>query len=1035
MVETEVKRNKKIWVFNAGDAFSGNPKWLFLYIVNHRKDITPYWLCYKENMVSYMKERGYKAYLFNSSEGKVIERQAGIYVVNQVKEVIQDELKGVTILNLWHGVGCKSIERKVNFGFLNERIAKKYIKNNYYYKNYQLFLVTSPLMENHFKEQCGIDDDKVIRAGYPCCIHNEAANSFDHDVLKRQGLPENTKIVVYSPTYRDASATEFFGKAIQDMDRLVEVLEKNGMLLIFKMHPQMMKDRKYNEAMERYKACNRLMFWDNQDDIYEVFDQIDIAIIDYSSIFYDMLAGGVKHFIRYMFDIDDKNNLRDFVFDVKEMTCGYDCNNFDELLDALDHSDVCLQEDEDRKREIYDLFWEYAKSAGNEEIVEAALDFEPNPVDLPNVYSFDIFDTLIKRKALKPASVFYYVQDMLAQDEIRFPNLLLNDYARIRMQCEANVREWYKKTLFMREGDRLEITLDEIYERMQNVYLLSDEQIARMKELEQQTEIEQCIPYPEHIDVLKQHLANGEKVLLISDMYLPKETIIKMLEKADPILTTVPLYLSSEYGVQKTIKKLFLEAYKDMDYIYGEWIHYGDSPVADCKKPSELGIATINHTVPALNEYEQLLVDQLQSYDAYLAAAAMARYREEYKDEIEDEEGPKIFAYAYASLYFVPYINWAIKDAVRRGTKCLYFISRDGYHLKRIADALIEVKGYPIKTKYIYGSRKAWRIPSFVNEIDDEFFSEFGNFANIKKYDSLLKAMDITEEDFIRIFPELEYLKSSGRISKGLLKQLRLKFSESDEYRHYIIEKAAEERKLVRAYLQQEINFNESFAFVEYWGRGYTQDCLTRLLDDAAGHEVPDPCYYARSIYGTDGRSIRYNYTTNTGSLIFIEALFANLDYRSVPGYVEKNGRIEPIILPCDNDMVMQKAFEENFVRFAKDFYGQPLQDEDRFEREIFNFAMDYYRDYADTPIMVKNIAHLKDSVEQYGAAAEFAPQITFGRVVGRFFKKDYFYTKSRKMSLARSNPIYQKGYIWYKDTFKKTNTFKNIRKLMKKRK
>ena len=295
MVETEVKRNKKIWVFNAGDAFSGNPKWLFLYIVNHRKDITPYWLCYKENMVSYMKERGYKAYLFNSSEGKAIERQAGIYVVNQVKEVIQDELKGVTILNLWHGVGCKSIERKVNFGFLNERIAKKYIKNNYYYKNYQLFLVTSPLMENHFKEQCGIDDDKVIRAGYPCCIHNEAANSFDHDVLKRQGLPENTKIVVYSPTYRDASATEFFGKAIQDMDRLVEVLEKNGMLLIFKMHPQMMKDRKYNEAMERYKECNRLMFWDNQDDIYEVFDQIDIAIIDYSSIFYDMLAGGVKH--------------------------------------------------------------------------------------------------------------------------------------------------------------------------------------------------------------------------------------------------------------------------------------------------------------------------------------------------------------------------------------------------------------------------------------------------------------------------------------------------------------------------------------------------------------------------------------------------------------------------------------------------------------------------------------------------------------------------------------------------------------------
>lgn len=1026
---TDSVRDKKIWVFNAGDAFSGNPKWLFLYIVNHRKDIEPYWLCYKENLVVYMTQRGYKAYLFNSSEGKKIAQQAGVYVVNQVKEVIQEELKGITILNLWHGVGCKSIERKVNFGFLNERIAKKYIRNNYYYKNYQLFLVTSPLMEKHFKEQCGIDDDKVIRAGYPCCINNEAANSFDHDILRRKGLPEDTRIIVYSPTYRDASATEFFGKAIQDIDRLIEVLERNNMLFIFKMHPQMMKDRKYNEAMQNYGDCPRLMFWDNQDDIYEIFDKIDVAVIDYSSIFYDMLAGGVKHFIRYMFDIDDKNNLRDFVFDVREMTCGYDCNNFDELLETLEHYDERLEVDDQKQNEIYDLFWEYAKSAGNEEIIEAALDFEPDPAELPTLYSFDIFDTVFRRKALKPVSIFYYIQDMLGQDEIRFPNLFLHDFARIRMQCEANVREWYKKTLFMREGNRLEISLNEIYERMQDVYHLTDVQIERLKELEQQAEIDNVIPYSEHIELIKQYLAEGNRVILISDMYLPKETIVKMLEKADPVLRDLPLYLSNEYGVQKTTKKLFLEAYKDMDYIYGKWIHYGDNPVADCKRPSELGIQTVNHEVPNFNEYEQLLVDQLQSYDAYLAAAVMARYRA----ATGLEDGAKSFAYCYASLLFVPYVNWAIKESMSRGIKCLYFISRDGHHLKRIADALIEVKGYDIKTKYIYGSRKAWRIPSFVHEIDDEFFSEFGNFANIKQFSKLLEAMDISEEKFIEIFPELEYLKDSRKISKGLLKQIRLKLADSKLYKEYILETAAEERKLVSAYLRQEINFDEPFAFVEYWGRGYTQDCLTRLLDDVAGHEVPNVCYYARSIYKTEGHSIRYNYTSNTGSLIFIEALFANLNYRSVPGYKEENGRIEPIILPCDNDMEIQQALEENLVRFARDLYGQPLQDEDRFEREIFNFAMDYYRDYSDSPMIVDNIAHLKDSVEQYGSITEFAPQITMGRVLGRFFKNEYFYTKSRKMSLARSSPIFQKGYTWYKDSFKKTSTFKKLCKLMKK--
>lgn len=89
-------------------------------------------------------------------------KQAGVYVVEMCKEIFQPELDGITVLNLWHGVGCKSIERKVNSGFLRERIARKYIQNNDMLRNNQLFLVTSEVMEKHFKVQCGIDDDKVI---------------------------------------------------------------------------------------------------------------------------------------------------------------------------------------------------------------------------------------------------------------------------------------------------------------------------------------------------------------------------------------------------------------------------------------------------------------------------------------------------------------------------------------------------------------------------------------------------------------------------------------------------------------------------------------------------------------------------------------------------------------------------------------------------------------------------------------------------------------------------------------------------------
>mgnify|MGYP006195248143 CR=1 FL=1 len=48
-----------------------------------------------------------------------------------------------------------------------------------------------------------------------------------------------------------------------------------------------------------------------------------------------------------------------------------------------------------------------------------------------------------------------------------------------------------------------------------------------------------------------------------------------------------------------------------------------------------------------------------------------------------------------------------------------------------------------------------------------------------------------------------------------------------DELVDHIVEDAVD-------YLRQEIDFDEPHAFVEYWGRGYTQDCLTRLAALAA---------------------------------------------------------------------------------------------------------------------------------------------------------------------------------------------------------
>ena len=1001
---------ERIWLFNSGNNFSGNPKYLFLYVNKYRKDITPYWICDDPGTVKFVESLGYRAFTFKDPNHIQTQRRAEVFVVEQVKEVIPANMTQVKMLNLWHGVGCKSIERKVNFGFLNERIAKKYITNNAFYKSHQLFLVTSPLMEKHFKEQCGIDDDKVIRAGYPKCLYQkykEKVVTFDHNIRAAKGLDANTSIAAYVPTYRDGNQKEFFGTAIPDMDRLVAKLQEQNMLLIFKMHPQMEADYHYVRLKKEYANCPNLLFWDQSQDFYEIFDQIDLAIIDYSSIFYDMLVAGVPHFVRYFFDYDKENNLRDMALDLKEMTCGKLCHDFEELLSVLDHYQEEDPKEQQERQRIYDLFWEYSGEDSFEKIIDKTLDFTPDEKQLPTLYSFDIFDTLFSRKVLDPRGIFYYVREKMEGSDLNFPEYLVKHYPYERANAEANVRQFYNRTMEVRHSTWREIKFDQIFSRLATMYDLSDDQVAFLKQTEMEAELENVLPIKERIAFAEHLMASGETVVLISDMYLPQEFVSQMLEKASPALAKLPLFLSSTCGLQKTTRQLYLQVYQIFDeYLFGKWEHFGDNELADETRARQMGILSHRHLVPAFDEYEKALVEKIGTYDAYLVAALMARFR-------HGNDNPKDrFAYGYVSLYLVPYVIWAVEDAVQRGIQCLYFISRDGYHLKEIADAVVEVTGADIRTKYIYGSRKAWRIPSFIDRVDDEFYMEFGQFEGVTDYQTLLKAASMDDKTFSDMFPGLAYVKDKKQIDAKIRQAIIATLAGSQEFQQYILDQAKKERVLVDAYLKQEIDWTEKMAFVEYWGRGYTQDCFARLLCNVAGQEMDVPFYYARSIYPTQGHFLRYNFSTGMQSLIFMEAIFANIPYKSIASYQFVGEKVEPVIEPCDCDMKLDQAFCKYLPLFAKDLLSSPMLHSGRTMKELFAFSMDYYNEHKEDATFAAAYAPLPDAVTIYGEKREFAPEIT-PKMLQRIKdgEKTSKLTSSLPMTFARSSEKMIKEY------------------------
>ena len=68
----------------------------------------------------------------------------------------------------------------------------------------------------------------------------------------------------------------------------------------------------------------------------------------------------------------------------------------------------------------------------------------------------------------------------MEQSDLKFPSYLISNYISVRMKCESNVREFYNKSVNLRNSDKIEITFKEIFDRMADLYYLTEEQVDNL---------------------------------------------------------------------------------------------------------------------------------------------------------------------------------------------------------------------------------------------------------------------------------------------------------------------------------------------------------------------------------------------------------------------------------------------------------------------------------------------------------------------------------------------------------------------------
>jgi len=373
-------RNKKIWVFGYPNekGFSDNSKYLFLYIVNNRKDkIKAIWISKNKSISKELNKKGYDAYYNKSLKGIYYVLKAKYFFVDSSSYEINYWLSGgARKIMLWHGspfkkIGGDAAKGKYSY-FSHLRGIKKLILRlltPWGSEKKDFIVVTSRFFQKLFTRL----RYKVFITGYPRndIFFNQFKNTdLDINTISLQKIKDfkkmgrNHKIICYLPTFRDSGHSPL-SDANFDFSKLERFLLSSKTIFIIKFH----KAAKINKKDFQKLGSKGFLILPSEIDIYPILPHVDILITDYSSVFFDFLLID-KPIIFFPYDYKKYVSDIGFYFNYEDFTPGLKAHNFDQLVNCLKISLDGKDEFKEKRKEIRDFCFKYKDGKSSERIFQ-----------------------------------------------------------------------------------------------------------------------------------------------------------------------------------------------------------------------------------------------------------------------------------------------------------------------------------------------------------------------------------------------------------------------------------------------------------------------------------------------------------------------------------------------------------------------------------------------------------------------------------------------------------------------------------------
>lgn len=328
---------------------------------------------------------------------------------------------------------------------------------------------------------------------------------------------------------------------------------------------------------------------------------------------------------------------------------------------------------------------------------------------------FDIFDTLITRPLLYPEKIKLIIAQQASEETGK-------TYLDLRATAESHARQ---------KAGR-DISLDEIFAELAALSNLSSEDIAKLRRLEETIEMAAATPRPETIALLNMAHSLGKRIVLASDMYLPKPTIETMLKK-NGITNWHQLFVSSDLGLRKDTGDLYRHLLSTEHVTPDQIMVIGDNEHSDVQIPDNMKMKLLHILRPvelarAIPRLGPLIENSVYQDDLNIQLALGAIVQENFQPltfpNFDPSDlvpaSPRAVGFSIAGPLILSFVQWLTKKAAADGIQRLFFLSREGHILKSVYDRWVSSDPQKIPSDYLILSRRAVVVP-MISNIDDIF--------------------------------------------------------------------------------------------------------------------------------------------------------------------------------------------------------------------------------------------------------------------------------------------------------------------------